>query len=244
MLLLGIDLETTGLKVEEDRIIEIGAVMWDTERDKPLAFYNSFVDPRGVEVSDEITEITGITKGDILNYGILPDDAISEVRLLAEQCEAIVAHNGTNFDMPLLKAECARCSIPFPVMHWIDTSLDVPYPARMKTRSLVHLAAEHGFINPFPHRALSDVLTMLKVLSYYDANEVLRISKEPNVKLIAVVKEPWKDAAIQGKKESDKAKARGFRFNGEKKTWEKLVKESALQAEQSHGEFDVKIARD
>jgi DNA polymerase-3 subunit epsilon len=238
MLLLGLDLETTGLSVKEDRIIEIGLVLWDTDRKKPLDMYNTMVAIEG-QVTPEITGITGILNEDLQNHGINIQDALKVAIILAEKADAIVAHNGTSFDRPLFEAECSRNGLAPPVKHWIDTCVDVPYPPRVKTRSLAHLAAEHGFLNPFPHRALSDVLTMLKLLSYYDAEDVLRISKEPSVKVIALVKEPWKDTAPAGKKETDKAKARGFRFDGEKKHWAKIVKQSGLREEESHGEFLV-----
>jgi oligoribonuclease (3'-5' exoribonuclease) len=36
MKLLGIDLETTGLDVTKDRIIEIGMVLWETDTQTPI----------------------------------------------------------------------------------------------------------------------------------------------------------------------------------------------------------------
>jgi len=239
MLLLGLDFETTGLRVEEDRVIEIGAVLWDTSRNKPVQFYSELVCVPE-QVSDEITGITGIEQSDLEAYGIASRDAFHGLSVFSDRAEAIVAHNGNNFDKPFCAAELRRNDLSQIDKHWIDTSVDVPYPPRMKTRSLVHLAAEHGFVNPFPHRALSDVLTMFKVMSFYDAEAILKISKEPNVQVIAIVKEPWKDAAPEGKKETDKAKARGFRFDGSKKCWQKTVKLSALPEEESHGEFPVR----
>lgn len=47
----------------------------------------------------------------------------------------------------------------------VDTRTDLPVPLAGK---LKYLACERGFINPFPHRALFDVMTMLRILSEYD----------------------------------------------------------------------------
>jgi DNA polymerase-3 subunit epsilon len=238
MYLLGLDFETTGLDVTQDRIIEVGAVLWDTEIEAPIQMLNALVNS-GVQVSQEITSLTGIRQADVDKFGIQPLEALTLLADLMAESEVVVAHNGNGFDRPLLECECKRHNVELLDMHWIDTTLDVPYPESTKTRKLVHLAAEHGFINPFAHRALSDVLTMLKVLSHYDIQEVVRISKEPNITLVAQVKKPWEDAAPEGAKEVDKAKARGYRFNGGNKKWLKTVKQSDIQKERVHGEFIV-----
>lgn len=239
MLLLGLDFETTGLNVNEDRIIEIGAALWDTRRNKPVDLLNLLVNV-DVDVPPVITQITGIEKDDLNRWGVAPTLALGQLLAMAVNADAIVAHNGLLFDKPLLEAECRRYSFIPPDQTWIDTSCDVPYPDGMKTRKLVYLAAEHGFVNPFAHRALSDVLTMMRVLSHYDAATVLATSKEPLYTLVATTKKPWEDEAPDGSKEADKARARGFRWDGRQKLWTKSVRESQLAAEKDHGEFLVK----
>ena len=57
--------------------------------------------------------------------------------------------------------------------------IDIPYPSVIRTRSLTALCAEHGFLNPFPHRALFDVAAMFKLLSNYDINRIVEIAKTP-----------------------------------------------------------------
>lgn len=158
---------------------------------------------------------------------------------MAKDAAALVGHNSLGFDQPLLLAESARHGVEPSSLPWIDTSVDVPYPEKIKTRKLVHLAAEHNFINTLAHRALSDVLTMLKILSHYDAATVLATSLIPNVKLQAITKKPWEDPAPEGRKEIDKAKARGFRYDGSNKTWVKNVKQNRVAEEMAHGEFAV-----
>lgn len=241
MLIAGLDLESSGLSVTDDRIIEVGAVLWDTERQTPLLIFSHLVNPY-IPISKEITEITGIIQDDLDRYGRPAVAVLSELNVLLEKADAIVGHNALGFDKPFLENELARHGLPVVSRPWIDTSVDVPYAEKIKTRKLVHLAAEHDFLNSMAHRALSDVLTMLKVLSHYDIDSVLKTSQEPSITLVAEVKKPWEDAALEGKKETDKAKARGFRFDGSKKRWVKSVKQSSLAAEQSHGEFHVKIA--
>lgn len=229
MLICGLDLETTGLCFETDEIIEIGLVLWDTHRKAPVRMFNGLVRSKK-PVSDEIHKITGIADSDLDMLGKPFDQyfPMLDTFLSAGNVEAVVAHNGNLFDWPMLEAHYKRHNVPLPLTGAIiDTSCDVPYPPHIKTRSLKHLAAEHGFLNPFSHRALFDVLTMLKVLSFYDFDEVLALSKEPAVVIQALCVKPWEDDS----KSTDEAKANGFRWDGKLKQWRKTVKRKFLQDE-------------
>jgi DNA polymerase III subunit epsilon len=223
MLFVGVDFETTGLDTQKDRITEVGAVLWDTDRKGPLEVYSSYIyEENFPELSKEITEITGITQNDLDKYGRTPQKVLSELCLFMERGDFALAHNGTNFDVPILTAEMNRIGAKFKDdVTWIDTSVDVPYPPSITTRKLSYLATEHGFLNPFPHRALFDVLTMLKVTSFYDAEEIVRLSKSPSVTIRAVVS--YDDRKL--------ASERGYRWNADNKMWLKTVKECQLEPE-------------
>jgi DNA polymerase-3 subunit epsilon len=243
MLILGVDVETTGLDVKKDKIIELGFILWETDGGgKEKVLWNNLVyDVEYPKLTEEITEITGIREDDLKRWGVEPKRAFTRFSKIAEDAEYIVAHNGTNFDMPIMKANFKEAGVKFPSTPWIDTSVDVPYPKLIKTRKLVHLAAEHGFLNPSAHRAYADVISMLKILSNYDIKKVIDLSKEDNVLVIAVTKAPWEDDAPGGSKEIDKAKARGYRWDSSTKKWSKLVKASVAEQEREHGEFPVHI---
>jgi DNA polymerase-3 subunit epsilon len=123
---------------------------------------------------------------------------------MAEHCEYIVAHNGTRFDRLFLEKQTWKPEKP-----WIDTLTDVPYPNEIVTRKLNFLAAEHGFLNPFPHRAIFDTLTMLKVFSLYAIDHVVEDMKSPLVKIMAQV----------SYEEKSKAKDLGFRWDPQNRHW-------------------------
>lgn len=235
MLWLGVDFETTGLNVKEDRIIEVGAVLWDTIRKRPLTILNELVwDDTYPELPSEVVSITGITEDDLKKYGRRPLEVLCALLAIAGEADLLVAHNGTNFDKPLLEAELERVGAhPSEPLEWIDSSVDVPYPESVSTRKLTHLAAEHGFVNPFAHRAVFDVLTMLHIMSKYDAKEILALSKSPSITIRAVVTFA----------EKEQARTRGYRWNAEQKWWVKTVKEVNLEKEMT-APFKIQILED
>ncbi len=168
MIIAGLDFETTGTSMEADRIIEIGCVLWDTVLGQPVEIYSALVlHPDGPEVTAEITLINGLTQALLQARGRAPCDAFADLAWYLAQADAVCAHNGTTFDRPMFEAERGRQASAghgheWKDIPWIDTMVDIDFPPRLTARKLSHLAAEHGFLNPFPHRAVFDVMTMLQ----------------------------------------------------------------------------------
>lgn len=228
MIVIGIDLETTGFDHTQDEIIEVGAVLWDTEAKIPLRIVSELVHAER-EITKEITGVTGITRQMIDEYGVPPDEARSRVYSLIYETPVMVAHNGKEFDEKFFRAWWpGGCGI---FTEWIDTRTDIVYPERISTRSLTCLAAEHGFLNPFKHRAVFDVLTMLRVLSEYDIEAVLVRAREPIVYVTAIVSFVDKD----------KAKERGFMWHPTRRIWWKSMKRCDYLPEASTYNFPTAL---
>lgn len=230
MRILGIDFEATSTETATARILEVGAALWCTERRAPLKLYSELVDPL-MPIPPEITAITDITDEMVQEFGIGEGAAVHAVRELIEQADYVVAHFGTAYDRPLFEAACARYMCLPPDKVWIDTSIDCPYGESIKTRNLLHLAAEHGFLPGHSHRAVFDVMTMLRILSQYDLNTVIARAKEPMVFLEACV----------SFEEKGKAKDRGYRWCPPKKVWWKAYKETDAMVERKECGFLTRI---
>lgn len=219
MIVAGFDLETTGLSLENDHIIESAVVLWDTERKAPMAVYSEMIHGDHIQPLEAIiTELTGITDLDLQTYGKPVTEVLNKTTAMLDRGEFIVAHNGNMFDKGMYANNCARHHIPSSGKPWIDSVCDVQFPLTVTTRRLKHLAAEHNFVNPFAHRALFDVLTMLTVLKDYDWAQIVTYAKAPNLTVKA-------ETSFQQK---ELAKKQNYMWNNEQKIWYKTIKDFQL----------------
>ena len=243
MLILGIDFETTGLDPNTHSITEVGQVLWDSDLHAPVKVVGHLVNPGEQAIWDPITTaINGITKEHCEKYGQPDERALKQLLLWYQQADMACAHNGTRFDRLFFNTWCARYGYdPGLDKIWIDTNTDIELGEleHKMSRKLVYMAADHQFLNPFPHRAVFDVMTMFKVLDDYDLDRVIFLAKQPNVNLQALVS--YDDREL--------AKARGYRWvedprnPGGKKIWMQTLKECFLEKEQAEAGFPTSIVK-
>ncbi len=98
-----IDLETTGLDPQQDRIVEVAIVRVEPREGHELL--HSLVDP-GCPIPAAATRVHGIRDADVRGAPTLAELAPRIERLLAG-C-TLVGYNLERFDLPLLAAELAR----------------------------------------------------------------------------------------------------------------------------------------
>ena len=102
------DLETTGLDLVKDRIIQISYIK--VNLDGTEVRKNQFVNP-GMDIPPIVVELTGITNEDVKDAPSFKDLA---PKLAADfsGCD-FAGYNSNNFDIPLLAEEFLRAGIDF-----------------------------------------------------------------------------------------------------------------------------------
>lgn len=255
MIILGIDLEginenlfDNGVNTKVDRVIEIGAVLWQCEGHQPLKIYSELVDePDRLPLSQEVVELTGITEKILDEWALKGEQikmALERLALIMKKADYYMAHNGEKYDRPMLESMFTRFEVAMPEKVWIDTQTDVEYPRKIHHLSMAALEHAHGFINPFPHRAVTDVLAMLKVASNYDYLRMAQLAESPKLRIVADLGAPnWKDKAEleQFNKIKSKVSRAKFQWNPQKKVWTKLIHKILIDEEKINFDFDWHI---
>lgn len=226
--LLSLDFETTGLDFVQDRIIEVGAVLWSTGQAKCLES-SGYLVKTDVPISARITEITSITQAAVDRFGYESKDALEALLDLAAQADAFAGQNVKRFDKLFLENWAKRHNLAVPNKLWIDTYSDLP---GVEGKHLGYMAADAGFLNLFPHSALADAQTVIKLISMYDINKVIERAQSPDVVLVA----------HQKIEDNKLAKDRKFRWNPEYKLWWRLTKQMDVDTVVKDAPFDISFA--
>lgn len=214
-----LDTETTGLDFDHDEIIEIAIRKWiyhkrDHYLIKPVEEYSELNEPVKNEISQAITDITGITKEDVKGKKI----NWSTVARLIDESDFVLAHNA-GFDRPMIESVPEVSEISSTKI-WACSLAQVDW-ARMGFLSSKQelLSLFHGF-HYAGHRALTDIDALANILLQGDyLKEILLNAKTKQVKVDCV------QAPFESK---DLLKANGFSWDGGSKFWTRLVGESEL----------------
>lgn len=231
---VAVDVETTGLDQESDRIIELAvqrfrfdalgrvtqlgkARVWREDPDMPI-------DPR-------ITKLTGLTAEDLAGQVIDTDAA---VEILAS-ADIVVAHNAA-FDrpfvdrrLPAISGKPWACSMA--EIDWLELGFD--------GRALAHLVSQCGWFYE-GHRAENDILALIYLLAHHAPDgetimaKLIAESQRPTYRINAV------DAPFDAK---DSLKARGYRWDVTLRFWWRTVSEDELESEREWLRQDVYAGR-
>ena len=198
-----LDLETTGLDPAVDSIIEIGLVEFVLTDKLPLItnIYGALEEPKQ-PLSVEIASLTGLSNEVLVGQKI--DWQL--VKSLLEGASIIIAHNA-DFDSRFLMRRPELVDVS---LHWGCSARHIDWDAKgFKSRKLTYLAADHGFVNPFPHRAVFDCATTFKLIAPH-INELASNSFQKDYRVIAV------NAPFDVK---DLLKSRGYFWDGSQRVW-------------------------
>ena len=213
-----IDLETTGLDLETNEIIEIAIKLVEYSKStgkllKAVAKYENFNDP-STYLDDKIIKITGITREDVFNQKI----DWNVVGHIIANANIIVAHNAS-FDRPVLEKYFKTYKV------WACSQKDINwYDRGFLKENLEILAIWHGFYYD-AHRAMNDVNATINLLSHksYDNDEknpVLElIENSVNPHYIIVNQFPYNALHIRSIKNRDKK----YFYNSRDKSWRVIL---------------------
>ena len=153
-----LDVETTGLKPAQQRMIEI-AIMRVSEHGAPLV-WSTLLNP-GRKIPQYVISLTGIDDAMVATAPEFRSVAQTIVDLVGDA--PIVGHNAA-FDIGFVNAELARCGVPRLVNPSLDTlSLANALVKDVRRLNLSDVARGLGVDARRPHRALPDAETTLDV---------------------------------------------------------------------------------
>jgi DNA polymerase III alpha subunit (gram-positive type) len=219
------DLETSGLSPVTNDILEIGYIVKYTEYKKPIEMGSILVEDAAY-LPNEVAHINHITSEHLRLAAHPVAEVLEKLErvFVKHEFDYMVAHNGTNFDLPFLIAKLDKYEIAAPTIRktpLIDTRTDIPYEPTPKSRHLGHLGYDHGVINLFPHAALTDCLVMDALIDHYGIDKIVSHMKQPVITLKAKVDRETKD----------RAKYSGYKYNPADYSWTKEIKEGELEKE-------------
>lgn len=205
-----IDTETTGVSAEHDHLVEVAVGIYVVAEDP---------DPCGLTVSAswlvggappeavmESSKIHGIHPR-LLDGAPGLRETWSRLERMLGTVDAVASH--TTFDRDWMP-EAIRAK------PWIDTCWDVEWPRFSSSRKLTEIALAHGVGVSSAHRALDDVMTLVRLLnrvadSGTDMLTLIQRALRPKVRV----------ESLASYDEKDVVKAAGFQWDG--KVWSRTM---------------------
>jgi DNA polymerase III epsilon subunit-like protein len=169
--LLFTDIETTGFDRRWDSIIEIAAVLYNTDLKKQIIVFHEYIKPYK-KIPEHIEQITGITNEQVKGCRSEEEVLKDFIQFIQEyQPDAIVGHNYDAFDGEFFKAKAGFHFMTWPNIKTIDTlkiARQVKAPTTMLTASGApsykqeSIAAGYG-LTYTAHSAIEDVKTLIEI---------------------------------------------------------------------------------
>ncbi len=167
MKILGFDLETTGVDKNTAEIVEIGAVLFDTDDDwKPLGQFQAYImEPHYTrEMMKDSSTINKISFEMLQLEGRSTKEAIDILAPCMMQADAVMAYN-KDYDRTVIFKQMNRLNMPTPIafaLPWICAMDDVVQNEQRSCKKLSHLALDWGvMVDPTKlHGAIGDCMVM------------------------------------------------------------------------------------
>jgi len=222
-----LDTETTGFDPLNDRVIELGMLVFEFDPETGTVYrvtdvFDEMEDP-GFPIPPETTAVHHITDEMVRGHRI--DDA--KVRALMDGVEVVIAHNAA-FDRPFVEARWPL----FEGLNWACSIKDIDWREEgFGSAKLEYLLSTQGYFYE-AHRAETDCWALLTLL-----NHVLPQSQRTAMlALLETLNQAQQKVYAVGSpfETKDMLKARNYRWSAELRCWSRLVAgDQALQDELS-----------
>lgn len=235
-----VDVETTGLLITEHQLIELSIMLlWVDDLGVVIGHQSpiSWLQDPGIALEPNIRLLTGLANDDLRGQKI--DDVKASDML--DCADLIIAHNA-RFDLawieqryPAHRGKAWACS--YSEINWLQL--------KYEGRSQQHLLMQHGWFTE-AHRAEADVWSLFWLLQESQTKQGDNLPTTHLQRLLQTADDPSvfirsSNGSYQAK---DRLKARGYRWNPDKKIWYKeihmdnFLSEKAWFTEQGIPPFD------
>lgn len=207
MKLLVIDSETTGVDPSKHQAIEWAGALWSTDHGSLIGAF-SFIVKADSNAAEHVNHIPAAMLNE---HGVERTDAAGRVAVWMHRCDVVLAHSAA-FDASFLPPEVSG------LRPWVCTCDDVEWPGPQGTsKSLVALCLERGVGVASAHRALTDVILLVRLLERVreggcNIEAMIRHAMRPKMRYAAVTVRF--DAAL-----NERLKAAGFRWSPDRREW-------------------------
>lgn len=207
---LFVDVETTGLSYDNDKIIQLACrpVLFDKTTGKitRLAGSRTFYNDPGFEISSEITTLTGVSNAQVKEQSV---DWEWLAKIIAK-VDFVIAHN-VRFDRHFIKKHMVDADIVMPDTIWACSMSQIDWRQTCTAgRSLETLAVFHGFYYA-AHDATADINALIYLLAISNrASELFSVAAKSEYRVFAV-KIPYGH--------NDELKSRSYKWDPDVKMW-------------------------
>jgi DNA polymerase-3 subunit epsilon len=228
-----IDLETTGLNVASDRIVEIAIVKLFPNGNKEAITRR--VNPT-IPISKESTSIHGISNEDVANEPTFKDMA-KELAHFIDGCD-LAGYNSNKFDIPMLAEEFLRAEVDFDITkrNLVDVQ-NIFHKMEQRTLSAAYkFYCDKDLVDA--HSAEADTIATLEIL---EAQINKYADLENNVAFLAEFSKAHNNVDLMGRIVYDKNNVEVFNFGKHKgkPVVEVLEKEPGYYHWMMNGDFPL-----
>lgn len=118
--IVGLDIETTGLKQEDGhRIIEVAAILYNADTRAPVGSFVQRINPLRT-IQAEAQRVHRISLAELAGEPTW-DTVAPLVQKILDRADVVIAHNGKDFDLPFVAKEFIRLGLRIPNVEMLDT---------------------------------------------------------------------------------------------------------------------------